>query len=87
MEIRDEKMEPFFIKATVRSYDVYRDLNKVDNNGNPIYDNEGYYSELRSALKKVVQIKMAEGEDQSSLREYIEEFNQLLNNFINTIKL
>jgi hypothetical protein len=87
MEIRHSKLEPYFIKGTANSFDVYLDEKKKDKNGNPVTSSVGYYHKLGGAVKKIVWLNMLDKNDAMELTDLVNEFKKELNDIIKSIQL
>jgi hypothetical protein len=76
MEIRDELLSPFFIKASGESFDLYEEREVQDGKraGELSEINRGYFLSLESALKRVTQLKVADSAEVATIKQYIETY-------------
>ena len=76
--IRDEMLTPFFIEVDDTSYNLYKEGSTLA---------EGYYSTLPGALRKVIRAKVVSGNDEVSLKEYVNIMESSYNKLTETFNL
>jgi hypothetical protein len=85
MEIRDELLNPFFIKTDGESFDLYEEREVQDGKraGELTSVNRGYFLSLESALKRVTQLKVAGLADIVTIKQYIEAYKDVSDSLLN----
>ncbi len=83
--IRDPKIEPYYIGKDAYCYTVYQlvtpDTKYTENNqpGKDYSKPIGHYSSFGSCLKTIARNKINDKKSYSSIKEYIERFEQIQN--------
>lgn len=90
-EIRDERLGVYFIVADEFSYIVKKDTGKFSTDKKsgetkPIYENKGYYSNKLGAFNRIKDLQLNEEGKSYSIKEYFEESNRILREFISLIE-
>lgn len=85
MEIRDELLNPFFIKADGDSFDLYEEREVQDGKraGELTNINRGYFLSLGSALKRITQLKVADSAEVATIKQYIETYKNVSDSLLN----
>lgn len=80
MKITHESMEPFFVKVELPNHTLYQ--KRLNKNGEEVEDLIGYYSSLEGALRKIVRLRMVEGQDHITLDAYIKKLEKEVDKLI-----
>ncbi len=79
--IKDPLIEPYFIGVDSYCYTIYENVvpnPKYENSGKTYIKTVGYYSNFDSCLEKISK-NLANSKNYSSIKEYMNEFNQIKN--------
>lgn len=77
MQIRDEKLQPYFIKSDGTSYEVAMSTSWTNTSGKPVDKTISYHSNVESCLKKIVKLKVEQKEKVFDLKQYLTELKQV----------
>ena len=79
MEIRDQSLSPYFIKANGESFDLYeeKEVQEGKRVGEINEVSRGYFVSVESALKRVAQLKTSESSDVATIKQYIETYKRV----------
>lgn len=81
MEIRDEKLKPYFIRVTSDSYDVCKDVNGKDKETGgekPYTTTIGYYKDFANCIKAIIRERMVSNGEVIPLEEFLQKYSNLL---------
>lgn len=73
MKIKDESLSPYIIKTTDYSFDVFEEHISGEDSNNPgsiIEKNIGYFTDIESALNKIVKLKVNNRCNEANLSTY-----------------
>jgi hypothetical protein len=77
--IKDSVLEPYYIKVKLNIFEIYRQTpGKIDEfNGN--------YNSFKDVLQKISRLLMHKGQETLTLKEYIINYEKILNNLLKNI--
>ena len=84
LTIKDEALEPYFIDVDDMSYNVCRDI--TPQKGEKYVKIYGHHINLANALDSVAQLKVKSKKGVKTLREFAQEFKQISDDIINSVK-
>lgn len=85
MIIKDRLIEPYFIKVSDSSFDLFK--GSVSEKGNYVEYSYGYYSKLSSCLLKVSKLKTLESEEEMTISQYLDKLEKVTKEITETIKV
>lgn len=85
MKIKDEILEPYEIWQDAYNFSV--GIPYINKNGDVNLTNASYFTSLSNALINVAKFKMADKDVVVNLKEYIEQYEVIKNDILNTIKV
>lgn len=78
MIIEDKLIKPYSILKESHSYDVVKNTGRKDKAGKVVYEYVTHHSNVESALKKIVKLKV-ESKKTFIIKEYITELKRVTN--------
>lgn len=85
--VKDKIIDPYQIRIEDNCFTVFEPTGKQDKLGNDLNNIKGYYSTLDSALRRIVQEKIANSQDVYTLEELITTYKQLYEQFKKDVSL
>lgn len=84
MIIKDSTTKPFLIKTNGESFDLYEEKEIQDGKraGENTEINRGYFISLESAVQRMVQLKVSNGDEVVSLSKYVEAYKETTNKLL-----
>jgi hypothetical protein len=79
--IKDSVLEPYFIGKDSYCYTIYENAVSSENASKTYLRTWGHYTNLSMCLKNVAKLKINKKKEYTSLKEYIDSWTQLLNNY------
>ncbi len=83
MKIQDEILHPYFVECEENSYTLkeIQTVQSGDNKGNNYELPVGYFVDFRVLLLYVIKAKLSKQESVVDLKEYLEQYKTILNQF------
>ena len=80
MTIKDKEIAPYIIKVDENNYEVIHDTGRVDKKNNSVFTTKGYYSSMKSAVNKIIELKLINSSGEvCNLKQWVENYSNIKN--------